>query len=231
MVGDERRAVCDPAASVSSAAWPSSRIVHVDESLVVVDKPAGLLAVPGRRDARCAAAMVARAYPDALIVHRLDQATSGLLVFARGAQVQRQLSRAFAERRVDKRYQAVVRGRPVDDAGRIELPLAVDWPQRPRRVVDAVRGKPSTTLWRLLATGAPHDPAHDRSRLELRPLTGRTHQLRLHLSAIGHPIVGDRLYGDRRDDVEPRLLLHAWRLELAHPRSGERLVLESAAPF
>lgn len=200
-------------------------IVHVDASIVVIDKPAGLLAVPGRNDPRCAAAEVAGRYPDATVVHRLDQATSGLMVFARGASAQRRLAGAFAERRVDKRYEAIVHGLPVSDAGCIELSLAVDWPNRPRRVVDAVHGKPSITSWRVLQ----RDTAARRTRLELTPLTGRTHQLRVHLAAIGHRIVGDALYG--QTDGATRLLLHATRLAFHHPADDSPQVFLCPAPF
>lgn len=203
-------------------------LLHVDAQLVVVDKPAGLLAVPGRGADKqdCAAARVSAMFADALVVHRLDMATSGLLLFARGVAVQRQLSMAFARREVDKRYVAVVHGQPASAAGRIELPLIADWPRRPRQRVDTQHGKPSVTHYRVLA----HDPASNTSRVELQPVTGRSHQLRVHLMALGHPIVGDTLYGSA-DDAAPRLLLHACSLRLRHPSSGEPLQLRSDAPF
>src|SRR5262245_59179617 len=151
-------------------------VVYADDALIVVDKPAGQLAVPGRggdkRD--CTWARVRARFADAQVVHRLDQATSGLLLFARGAHAQRLLSRAFAARQVDKQYVAVVVGWIVEDEGCIELPLAADWPRRPLQRVDHDRGKPSTTHWSVLA----RDSHLHRTRLALRPLTGRTHQLR-----------------------------------------------------
>ena len=164
--------------------------VHLDPYMIVVDKPAGLLAVPGRSEADCMATRVQALWPEALVVHRLDMATSGLLLLARGAQMQRLLSQAFAERRVDKRYIAVVHGLPVEDSGKIDLPLAADWPNRPRQQIDHGRGKAALTLWRVLG----RDPATQQTRLELQPVSGRTHQLRVHLAAIGHPVVGDALY-------------------------------------
>lgn len=185
------------------------RIVHADDRLVVIDKPAGLLSVPGRREPECASAQVQATYPDALIVHRLDQATSGLLVFARGPQAQRELSADFAERRVDKVYIAIVAGR-LEGEGLIDLPLAADWPNRPRQQVDFERGKPSQTRWRSLGAEGPY------TRVALSPITGRSHQLRVHLAALGHPIVGDALYAP--PDVasaSPRLLLHASELQIA----------------
>lgn len=182
------------------------RIVHADARLVVIDKPAGLLSVPGRTEPDCASARVQSAYPDALIVHRLDQATSGLLLFARGAQAQRELSADFAGRRVEKRYIAVVGG-PLDGDGLIDLPLAADWPNRPRQQVDLAGGKPSQTGWRVLAREGAH------TRVELTPITGRSHQLRVHLAALGHPILGDALYAPPElASASPRLLLHASEL-------------------
>jgi tRNA pseudouridine32 synthase / 23S rRNA pseudouridine746 synthase len=182
------------------------RIVHADDRLVVIDKPAGLLSVPGRSEPDCASARVQTLYPDALVVHRLDQATSGLLLFARGIEAQRALSADFAERRVAKVYVAVVAGH-LEGEGLIDLPLAADWPNRPRQQVDHERGKPSQTRWRVLGREGPH------TRVRLEPLTGRSHQLRVHLAALGHAIVGDALYAT--PDIaaaSPRLLLHASEL-------------------
>jgi tRNA pseudouridine32 synthase/23S rRNA pseudouridine746 synthase len=201
-----------------------------DESLIVVDKPAGLLAVPGRGDDKqdCVARRVQMHWPDALVVHRLDMATSGLMLLARGALAQRRLGDAFAARAVLKQYVAVVDGLPAAEHGCITLPLAADWPNRPRQRVDAAHGKPSSTDWRVLS----RDAAGSRTRLLLMPTTGRSHQLRVHLQAVGHAIVGDTLYASR--DVaaaSSRLLLHASRLELAHPITGAALIFESAPPF
>lgn len=182
------------------------RVLHADERLVVIDKPAGLLSVPGRTDPDCASARVQALYPDALVVHRLDQATSGLLLFARGAAAQRELSAEFAARRVAKVYVAIVAGQLHGD-GLIELPLGPDWPNRPRQQVDLLRGKASQTRWQVLAHEGPH------TRVRLLPLTGRTHQLRVHMAALGHAILGDALYA--APDIaaaRPRLLLHAAEL-------------------
>ena len=201
-------------------------VIHVDGHLVVLDKPAGLLAVPGRGEDKqdCLAARAQRLWPDALVVHRLDMATSGLFLMGRGLAMQRRLSRDFAERRVDKRYEAVVRGLVEADEGTIDLPLSADWPNRPRQVVDAA-GRPSQTRWRVLA----RDPVAQTTRLALEPLTGRTHQLRVHQLAIGHPIVGDALYAP--GDGGARLMLHATWLALAHPATGEPVVFDSPVPF
>lgn len=202
-------------------------LIHLDADLVVVNKPAGLPSVPGRGPALadCAWTRVQALAPDALVVHRLDMATSGLLLFARGAALQRALSIAFAERRVHKRYEAIVDGAPAEDEGRIDLPLAADWPNRPRQQVDALRGKPSLTHWNVLAREGP------RTRMALAPLTGRSHQLRVHAAAMGWPIVGDTLYGGPAAAAEPRLLLHACELRLVHPADGRLLHWVSPAPF
>ena len=211
-----------------------SWLLHVDDDLVLVDKPAGLLSVPGRGSdkADCAWARVRAEFPDALVVHRLDMATSGLLLFARGAAAQRALSAAFEQRRVHKRYEALVQGCPDGDSGEITLPLAADWPRRPLQRVDAEHGRPAHTRWRVLARDVrrPNTPRTCAlSRLALEPLTGRSHQLRVHTAAMGWPIAGDALYGDA--DSAPRLLLHAAGLALAHPRTGAVLQWCSDVPF
>ena len=214
------------------AAVDDVEVLHEDAHLLALVKPAGLLSVPGRgpQNADCLSTRAQRRWPGALIVHRLDQATSGLLLMARSAAVQRALSSAFAERRVHKRYEALVHGRPsaatdADGWAEIDRPLIVDWPNRPRSKVDHATGKPSRTRWRLLA----HDAATDTARLALEPVTGRSHQLRVHLLALGHPIVGDALYG--APDTAPRLMLHACALRLEHPVSGHTLDLRSDVPF
>jgi tRNA pseudouridine32 synthase/23S rRNA pseudouridine746 synthase len=206
------------------------RILHADAHCVVADKPAGLLCVPGRGPDKqdCLSGRVQALYPDALIVHRLDMATSGLCLFARGADMQRSLGEAFARREVRKTYAAIVWGEPVADRGEIDLPLLVDWPNRPRQIVDHGRGKPSLTRWWREGPG----PLAGTTRLRLEPVTGRSHQLRVHLLAIGHPIVGDALYAPAEvAGAAPRLLLHAAELALAHPATGEPVAWSSAAPF
>ena len=203
-------------------------IVHCDDHLAVAEKPAGLPAVPGRPAELhdCLWHRVRTTVPDALVVHRLDMATSGLMLFARGTAVQRALSSAFATRRIDKRYVAVVAGRVVADAGGIDLPLAADWPNRPRQIVDLERGKPSLTHFTVLERSA------HTTRLELAPQTGRSHQLRVHLAAIGHAILGDTLYADAETRAaSTRLLLHASALSFEHPQHGRHVTFTSPAPF
>lgn len=207
--------------------------VHEDADLLVLQKPAGLLCVPGRGPDKqdCLSARAQQHWPGALIVHRLDQATSGLVLMARHIDAQRRLSHAFAERQVHKRYQAVVWGLLAAQEGtwnEINLPIAADWERRPLRVIDAAHGKPSLTRWRLLG----HQPANGTSRIELEPVTGRTHQLRVHMAAVGHPILGDALYAPAEvQTLAPRLLLHASHLAFAHPSTGDAVALEWAADF
>jgi tRNA pseudouridine32 synthase / 23S rRNA pseudouridine746 synthase len=205
-------------------------LLHEDASLLAFDKPAGLLCVAGRGADKqdCLAARAQARFGDALVVHRLDMATSGVVLMARNIDAQRRLGLAFAQRQIVKRYVAVVDGLPAGDAGTIELPLAADWPRRPLQMVDPERGKPSTTHWRVLA----RDAAARTTRLELQPITGRSHQLRVHLQALGHAILGDALYAEASvRDRAPRLLLHAQSLRLAHPVSGAALEIHSAVPF
>ncbi len=201
-------------------------LIHLDDDLLVADKPAGLLAVPGRGPDKqdCLVARVQAEFPDALTVHRLDMATSGLILFARGAKMQSRLSLMFRERMIGKRYVALVAGRLALDTGEIDLPLIADWPNRPRQKVDRDIGKPSLTRYRLLE----YDDATDTSRVELEPVTGRSHQLRVHLLSMGHPIVGDELYDGRPAE---RLMLHACLLSFVHPLTGLALTLASDPPF
>jgi tRNA pseudouridine32 synthase / 23S rRNA pseudouridine746 synthase len=215
----------------------------------VIDKPPGLLSVPGRSAEKqdCAIARVQRTHAEARIVHRLDEPTSGLMVLARHAAAHRALSKAFIARQVQKQYHAVVQGAPPSDQGWVEVPLAADWPNRPRQKFDAEHGKPARTHWQVLgawrgalmggamgeATHAPAGAA-PRTRVLLTPETGRTHQLRMHMLWLGCPIVGDPLYGRGAggdNAPEPRMLLHASRLAFAHPVSGEMRAWESAVPW
>ena len=192
--------------------------------MLVVNKSAGLLTVPGRGEdkADCLISRVQQIYSDALIVHRLDMETSGLVLLARGTEMQGQLSKTFREREVQKSYVALVSGQLSHEVGEVELPLLVDWPNRPRQRVNMLDGKPSLTRYQLIAF------ENDVSRVELEPITGRSHQLRLHMLAIGHPIIGDTLYDGRTAE---RLMLHAQRLSFVHPLTGERLCLECEAEF
>jgi len=205
--------------------------IHVDPHLLVLDKPAGLLCVPGRGTDKqdCLSARALRQWPDALVVHRLDMATSGLVLMARSPAMQRALGDAFADRCVRKGYEAIVDGLlpQREDWSLIDAPLAADWPNRPLQKIDA-SGKPSHTRWRVRRLL----PERDASHLWLEPLTGRSHQLRVHLLSIGHPILGDALYGGEEVMARaPRLMLHASRLEFTHPADGRHCSFESPLPF
>ena len=204
-------------------------IVSIDDSFIVANKPSGLLSVPGRGPdkADCLSARIQAAFPEALVVHRLDMETSGLMVFARGIDAQRAISRAFEQRTVSKYYVAVTYGLIADDAGTINLPLICDWPNRPRQMVDHTTGKPATTHFTVLA----RDALTARTRVGLTPITGRSHQLRVHLAALGHPIVGDSLYAPVLPALGERLMLHAARLGFPHPVSHVLCEFSSATPF
>jgi len=207
-----------------------TRIHFSDDAIVVAEKASGLLSVPGRGPDRqdCLSARVQAQFADALIVHRLDMETSGLMLFARGIESQRALSRAFETREVGKRYVAVVAGLIDDEEGSIDLPLICDWPNRPRQMVDHELGKPSLTRYRVLS----RDATMHTTRVSLMPVTGRSHQLRVHMAALRHPMLGDSLYAPPGvQALSPRLLLHATELRFAHPVTGEALTFASEAPF
>ena len=205
-------------------------LVFADDTLLVVDKPPGMLSVPGRGDGVTdnLVTRVTAVFADALVVHRLDQATSGLMMFARGLPMQRALSLLFEKRRVHKRYEAVVAGTPAQAEGEVDMPLRLDWPHRPRQVTDVFAGKPALTRWRALGAEPRDDgPA---TRMALEPVTGRSHQLRVHMAFIGHAILGDDLYAPLPLRA-PRLLLHAAELAFVHPLHGSELRFVSPAPF
>jgi tRNA pseudouridine32 synthase / 23S rRNA pseudouridine746 synthase len=204
-------------------------IVYQDESLVVIDKPANLLSVPGRSNdlKDCALHRVQMRLPQALLVHRLDEATSGLLMFALCPEVQRALSLIFELRQIKKTYLAQVHGLVHPASGVIHAPIAKYWPRRPLHHVNFETGKSAITHYQTLSK----DEESLYTQLALAPQTGRTHQLRVHLDHIGHPIVGDRLYG-RKNDPATRLMLHACGLEFTHPAHPERcLKLKSITAF
>ena len=203
-------------------------VLHHDAELVFVDKPCGLLSVPGKPAEHwdCLEHRVRLAFPDALLIHRLDMETSGVMVFARTPEAQRRLNRQFEKRAVRKTYLAQVAGVVAQDTGEVDLPLIADWPRRPMQKVCHETGKPSRTLWKVL------DRTDTTTRLELTPETGRSHQLRVHLKEIGHPILGDPFYAPEEIyHAAPRLLLHAARLELYHPNDSAWTSVEAICPF
>ena len=206
-------------------------ILYLSEQLIVVNKPSGLLSVTGRGAGKedCLSRRVQAEFSDALIVHRLDMGTSGIVVMARGAKAQRELSVMFQERKVRKRYQALVEGHWMTAAtGEIELPISVDWPNRPKQKVDHTMGRPSLTRYRVLDI----DTARAVSRIELEPITGRSHQLRVHMEAMGHPILGDDFYGTPASYAKAeRLMLHACQIEFCDPDTGFPLCIDCPPPF
>lgn len=207
--------------------WPYLDILYQDEQLVVLNKPSGLLSVPGKAPEHFDSLQyrVQRVWPQATVVHRLDMATSGVIVMALTKAAQRELNRQFQQRLTAKRYIALVQGQPQANIGSIELPLICDWPNRPKQKVCFEYGKPSLTHFRVLQRYS------DYSRLELEPVTGRSHQLRVHMQAIGHPILGDKFYALAKTLTAPRLQLHAAELMLWHPVSGARLQFAAVCPF
>ncbi len=216
---------------------PGLDCLHADEHLLVLNKPSGLLSVPGRGPDKqdCLSHRAQAHWPDALIVHRLDMATSGLMLMARSKAVQAQLSQAFAQRQVHKRYTALAYGawpHAMHDETwhNIHAPLRCDWERRPLQMVDPIQGKPSHTRYRLAPEQGPV-PVHS-LRLWLEPITGRSHQLRLHLAHIGLPLLGDALYAPPPvQALAPRLCLHACALGLVHPVTQQNLHFENPAPF
>ena len=207
------------------------RILHHDEHVLIVDKPAGLLAVPGKGDhlSDCLITRLRKVFPDTLLVHRLDLDTSGVMVFALTRHAQRYLSAEFENRRTRKTYVARLWGHLAPKQGTVDLPLAVDWPNRPRQHVDPVNGRPAVTHWRVLR----HDPdgPDGTTRVRLFPVTGRSHQLRVHMQSTGHPILGDPLYAEGPARDFPRLMLHAESLKFRHPDMGKGVSFSVPAPF
>ena len=203
-------------------------ILHMDHMVLAVNKPAGLLSVPGRGAhlSDCLQSRVEAAFPEALLIHRLDRDTSGVMVFALTPHAQRTINLQFEKRQTKKTYVARVAGRVAEPSGTVNLPLIVDWPNRPLQMVDHERGKEAITDWKRLKV------SDTESRMRLFPKTGRSHQLRVHMLAMGHPILGDPFYatGPDRDD-HPRLMLHAEELRLRHPDGGQGITFRTKAPF
>lgn len=203
------------------------QVLHEDHEIVVVDKPAGLLSVPGRGDhlSDCLLTRVQAAFPTALLVHRLDRDTSGVMVFGLSPHAQRSLSMQFEKCSTKKTYIARVWGALRPKSGTVDLPLIVDWPNRPRQMVCHETGKPAVTDWLVMRAGEAE------SRVRLMPKTGRSHQLRVHMLALGHPILGDPLYAEGPAAEYPRMMLHSQELRISHPESGRGLAFRTDVPF
>lgn len=207
---------------------PYLDILYQDDDLIVLNKPSGLLSVPGKAEQHkdSLELRVKRVYPAARIVHRLDMATSGLMLMAMHKDSQRLLSMQFEKRKTSKTYLARIFGKPESDQGMIDLPLICDWPNRPKQMVDHQRGKSAQTHWRLL------EHKDNISLVELKPITGRSHQLRVHMLSLGHPILGDRLYAHPAAlAAANRLQLHAFKLGFSHPATGQPLQFRCDAEF
>jgi tRNA pseudouridine32 synthase/23S rRNA pseudouridine746 synthase len=205
---------------------PYLEIVSQDDDILVLNKPSGLLSVPGKEHADCLQARVQRVFPTATVVHRLDMATSGLMVMALNKPAHRHISKQFELRETTKTYQAIVFDNVQQNAGKINLPLICDWPNRPKQMVDHEHGKKALTHWRVLERNI------DTTRVELNPVTGRSHQLRVHMLSMQHPIIGDTLYARGKAlEMADRLNLHAMFLSFRHPVSEQTLQFESEVPF
>ena len=202
------------------------RLIHHDDQILLVEKPAGLLSVPGRGEDRadCLINRLRGAFPTVLLVHRLDMDTSGIMVFALTPHAQKHLGQQFERRQVKKSYVARVRGRLSPASGTVDQPLMVDWPNRPRQMIHP-EGRPARTDWRVIRA------RDEESRVRLSPLTGRSHQLRVHMAHLGHPILGDPLYATGAAADFPRLMLHAETLRLRHPDSNVTMTFSAEVPF
>lgn len=202
-------------------------ILHEDHEVLLVDKPSGLLSVPGKGEhlADCLMARVQAAFPTALLVHRLDRDTSGVMIFALTPHAQRHLGLQFEKRHTKKTYVARVWGEMAEKTGTVDLPLIVDWPNRPKQIVDHENGKPAVTDWRVIRA------KDGETRVRLMPKTGRSHQLRVHMQALGHPILGDPFYATGVARNYPRLMLHSETLQFRHPDGGQGMRVTAKAPF
>lgn len=203
-------------------------ILYQDQDLLAINKPSGLLSVPGRKPEHkfCAIAQLETTHPTALITHRLDMDTSGIMLFALNKEAQRAISILFQDRKIDKTYQAICAGQLKTPTGSIDLPMRCDWENRPRQIVDFEQGKNALTHYQLV------EQQVDRFRVNLFPITGRSHQLRVHMQQLGHPILGDSFYADSENLAKSnRLLLHASKLEFIHPTSNQPICIECQPDF
>ena len=202
------------------------QILHHDDELLVLSKPSGLLSVPGKEYPDCLEARARAEFPNALLVHRLDLETSGVFIMALNKDAQANLGKQFERRKVEKSYIAEIWGYPAEDEGLVDLPLRCDWERRPKQMVCHEHGRPAQTYWQVL------ERKENSARVELRPVTGRSHQLRVHMMALGHPILGDPFYApdEAREGIQ-RLQLHAQTLSLFHPAGGKRVTFNDPAPF
>lgn len=217
-----------PAYKMKTFTYSPDWVIYSDEDIVVANKPSGLLSVPGRGPDKqaCLVSHLAHDFPNVRIVHRLDMDTSGLMVLANTAEAHRHLSRQFQDRMTEKTYHAICAGKPTQHSGEIKLPMRCDWEKRPLQKIDFLLGKHASTQWQL------KQQFNDRFLVELTPITGRSHQLRLHMKSLGHPILGDNLYADPASlSMANRLLLHAHALSFVHPTTQEKMCFTQQADF
>lgn len=205
-------------------------ILHHDDDLLIVNKPSGLLSVPGKgpENQYCLHKLALQFNPNARVVHRLDQATSGIVIFPLNYPTLKAMTAQFEARKIHKRYEAIVSGVLHDDEGEVKLPLICDWPNRPKQMVCFEQGKAAHTRYKVIS----RNPTEDTTRVELEPVSGRTHQLRVHMLSLGHPILGDRLYAPEAIIAKaPRLYLHAKQIWLPHPITGTDIEINCPTPF
>lgn len=202
-------------------------ILHHDHEVILVDKPSGLLSVPGKGEdlTDCLIARIRAVFPEVLLVHRLDRDTSGVMIFALTRHAQRHLGLQFENRQTKKTYVARVWGEMAQREGTVDLPIIVDWPNRPLQMIDPVNGRPAQTDWRVVRA------SEGETRVRLMPRTGRSHQLRVHMLALGHPILGDPFYASGPARDYPRLMLHSETLQFRHPDGGKGMRITAACPF
>ncbi len=213
---------------IKNIAFSKDWILFEDEHLIFINKPSGLLSVPGK-DANpdyCIVGQLNQYLQGCLIVHRLDMDTSGIMVLAKDKQTHKALSRQFQERQTKKEYQAICSGIASQKNGSIKLPMRCDWANRPIQIIDFKQGKHAQTNWQVI------EQKTDIFKVLLSPVTGRSHQLRLHMKQLGHPILGDNLYADKISySQKNRLMLHASKLKLTHPNNNKPLTIKDTAEF
>ncbi|MCO4786635.1 RluA family pseudouridine synthase [Marinomonas atlantica] len=202
-------------------------ILYEDQWLVVVNKPANTLSVPGRGPDKYDSILTRaeQLFGEAHAIHRLDCATSGLILIARDLECQKRMYAQFRERHVEKEYRAIIRGKLLGQWGEVRKPLRCDWDRRPRQMICTQWGKDSITQWTLLSIEGSH------TRVSLKPITGRSHQLRVHMQSLGHPILGDEFYDSVETSENDRLLLHAYRIEFFHPFTNAWVKFVAPCPF
>ncbi len=205
--------------------FPLPKILFIDEQIIVINKPSGLLSVPGLYNKDCAASRLEKVHGELFIIHRLDQDTSGIMVYARNKKALTFIQQQFEKQKTRKVYECLVIGKLRGSRGCVNLPICVDWPNRPLQKISHTDGRYALTRWKRL------EQTEDYTRVELYPQTGRSHQLRIHMLNLGHAIIGDPFYAPESAKENDRLMLHARELDFNHPITEERMQFKLAAPF